>query len=376
MGVLRITSSSQLEALVGSWNELAGDVPFRRWEWLGSWWRQYGAAHELYVLAVHDEHHQLLALAPWYLEFNVARGRVVKFLGSNEACTDHLSILVRPGCESRALSELANWLTAPPAAAGPDPQANQYDLLELTGVDLGDAAVMQLAEKLEARGNTIERRTGPNCWVIELPASWDEYTKRLSKNHRKEFRRTQERYVDTGRTSFQVAADRASFEYGFNLLVQLHTKRWRSLGEPGCFADPRFTNFLREAAWRMFEKDLLRLCWITVDGRPGVAEIHFAAGRRLFAYQAGTDPEMLEFSPGRILHYYALRAAIEAGWQSVDFLRGDERYKHDLRAESRPSMELRCVPRGTLAQVRFGLWQTGLAVKGWIKEGLSLVGLR
>src|ERR1043165_8512474 len=55
--VTRLTSGDQLQAVMPQWNRIAGDVPFRRWEWLEGGWRHYSTARgQLYVLAVTNRH--------------------------------------------------------------------------------------------------------------------------------------------------------------------------------------------------------------------------------------------------------------------------------------------------------------------------------
>ena len=61
---------------------------------------------QLNVLAVYDivecetsgaeGTRKLIGVAPWYLDFNPIKGNVLRWLGSGEVCTDHLSLICRP----------------------------------------------------------------------------------------------------------------------------------------------------------------------------------------------------------------------------------------------------------------------------------------
>ncbi len=94
MRLTRLTTSEQFTALRPQWNALANGVPFRRWQWLENWWRVYGecpdgeAGRESLTLAVCDTTGTLIGLAPWYLEHSSQYGRVIRFLGSGEVCSD------------------------------------------------------------------------------------------------------------------------------------------------------------------------------------------------------------------------------------------------------------------------------------------------
>src|SRR5688572_11778301 len=99
MHIRRMASWTEVAQLAAQWNALAGGVPFRTWEWLSSWWREYGQEHELFVLAAYSADDELIGIAPWYAEHGGAQGRVVRFLGAGEVCSEYLSLLARPGCE-------------------------------------------------------------------------------------------------------------------------------------------------------------------------------------------------------------------------------------------------------------------------------------
>ena len=64
----------------------------------------------------------------------------------------------------------------------------------------------------------------------------------------------------------------------FDLLVELHRRRWENLGQRGLFDSPRYAAFHREVAAPMLAKGQLRLHWLTLGGRPAAVEYHFAGG--------------------------------------------------------------------------------------------------
>ena len=373
MQVERITTTDQLAALHESWNCLAGGVPFRSWQWLSAWWRHYGAGRELFVLTVRDANGCLTGLAPWFIEPSVARGRVVRFLGGDEVCSDYLSLLSTLEHEEAVSAALAEWLCA--AARGDYGPQSRWDLLQLEGVAAGDGPTAKLTECLLDEGAAVYRRSGANCWRIELPLTWDEYLANLSKSHRKQVRRVEKRLLEGGRTTLVTADNRDQLRQGMEILVELHQRRRRSLNESGCFASPRFSAFLHEAAELLLDDGRLRLQWLALDGSPAAVEFHLTSGGTTYAYQAGVDPERLDEEPGRLFNTAVLKQAIERGERGFDFLRGDEPYKAHWRAAPRPSVELRIVPPRSSARLRHGVWLAGDAMKTWIKSSLTLTGM-
>jgi hypothetical protein len=380
MEVVRFSSLEQLEPLAVQWDRLARRVPFRSWPWLSRWWRHYGEPFEargqrvsLYVLVVYDRG-QPVGIAPWYRENCPCQGRVLRFLGLGEVCSEYLSVLCLPEMEGRVAEALAQWLTAVCRSGRPASDADDcWDLLELSGVDLQDAAVLRLTEELELRQNLVHRSVGWNCWQVALPGSWEEFLARLSKNHRKQLRRRQRTILDGRRNALHWVEAVADLRQARDVLVDLHQRRRESQGSRGCFASRRFTAFHDDVMPEMLRAGQLRLAWLEVDRRPVVAEYQFTGDGVVYAYQSGINPDALDLAPGSLGHLLMFRWAIDGGYRAFDFLRGDEPYKRHWRARARPTWHVRVVPARASARLRHGFWLAGSNMKQWIKTGLPFL---
>jgi len=304
-------------------------------------------------------------------------GRVLRFLGTGEVCSDYLSILTQPGREEEVADALAQWLTeAATGSSGSNGHArNRWDLIELTGVDATEPAVDRLIECMRGRGNAVDRRSGDACWRINLPPTSDEYLAMLSKVRRKKMRRLARNVLDSGRAVLQSAEDPKDLRRGMEILVDLHQRRRRSLGQPGCFSSPQFSSFLHEAAGLFLARNQLRLYWLELEGHPIAAELNLVDGGVAYAYQSGIDPDCLDEQPGWLTHLAVMRQVIEQGYQAFNFLRGDEPYKAHWRAVPRETIRVRIVPKRTIARVRNGVWLAGTSVKHWVRSGLALAGM-
>jgi hypothetical protein len=366
MRVVRFTNFDDLASYAQDWDRLSQDIPFRSWSWMSCWWRHYGdrssrggRARQLYVLGVLEEADRLIGIAPWYLDGGTWRGRVLRFLGSGEICPEYLSVMAAPGREGPVTASLADWLTA---ARGPD----AWDLLELTAVGSQDAAIAQLAQRLEAGGNLVHRRAGPSCWRIELPTTWDGYLATLSKQHRNRLRKIERRLLTSGRAIVHRVQKPEDLPRGLQALVDLHQGRWRALGQPGCFASEQYAAFHSQMLQELLARGQLILFWIELDGKPFVAEYLTAAGDTVYHYQRGLDVSRLDDSPGRLGSIVSLRMAIDGGYRVFDLLRGDEPYKAHFRAQPHACLEIRAVPALFSARVRHGIWRAGSSVKHWL----------
>jgi CelD/BcsL family acetyltransferase involved in cellulose biosynthesis len=363
MRVTCVTDSRQLKTLAADWQRLAGGIPFRTPGWLLSWWEHYGVGRELCVLAVHDDAGALRGLAPWFVESTAAHGKTLAFLGSGEVCSDYLGLLAEDEHRDAVADAVADWLIAE--------QGKQWDLLHLTGVTAGEPSIVRLLQRLNEAGLTVHERPGLNTWRIEIESDWETYVESLSKSHRKQVRRVDRRLVETGEATLHITKTPEELATSLDILVNLHQKRRLSLGEPGCFADPRFTGFIRAAAPRLLAADMLRLSWIELKGQPISIEFQLAGGGITYAYQAGLDPAALDEEPGRIINIATLKHAIQSGQRAFDFLRGDEPYKAHWRAQPHASVDIRVVPRKATAQVRHGIWLAADALKQFVKAGIQ-----
>ena len=370
--VFQLSTLAELTSLRMRWNELAGDVPTRRWEWLEGWWRAYGnpargatTNKELYLLAAFAAPDRLVAIAPWYIEHSTDYGRTLRFLGSGEVCTDHSTVLCESGYEravaeaiSRTLCDplhVADWLT--------QNSVRHWDRIEFEAVSRDDEMMQLLLAELERHNNLVHRRQAASCWRVSLPETWEAYLAMLSKSHRKQLRRCQREFFDTGRAVVHRVHSEDDFEQAWNLLVRLHERRQRSQGKIGSFASQRYAAFHRTVAKDLLRAGILRLEWLVVDGQTLAVDYYLNGKNAIYAYQGGIDPEGLDHSPGQMILSASIQRAIAEGYRAIDFLRGDEPFKAHWRAEPQPVEDVRIIKRTASNRVRHGIWVASDHVK-------------
>ena len=395
--VMHITRHKNFDSLaphLASWNDLAGGVPFRRWDWLETWWRHYGCEtggqvkrnRELFVLCVWDENEHLLGIAPWYRLQTRSGSKVIRFLGDGEVCSDYLTVLCRTESEEAVTAALAEWLSQAngvtsdqnsaakrQAEVGNNAADHTWDRLEFIGVEATDTAVNRLLKELQHRGSIVHHCAAPHTWRIELPASWEEFLMVLSKPHRNRLRKADRTYYQSGLVTLRHVRNEQELSRFFEILIHLHQQRWESKGESGCFASPRFESFHREIATRLFAAGAATLSWLEMDGKPLAAEYRLHGPQMMYAYQCGIDPGRLTVQPGELANMAAVRNAIEHEQKAYDFLRGDEPYKARWRAKPRKMLSVRVVPSHTSARLRHTAWLAGQNVKQWLKRSAKLV---
>jgi CelD/BcsL family acetyltransferase involved in cellulose biosynthesis len=383
MRVERITAWPELNALQDEWNALAGGMPFRSWEWLATWWKFYESSassslqrrsevsrRELCVLAVYDESgpplssdHRLVGIAPWYIERSALKGRVIRWLGDGEVCTDHSSLICAPARTESVAGAIAT------AAAE---QFEDWDALELDSVDSDDTAISALVAQFQDAGCLVSESVGDSYWAVDIPGTWDEYLAGISKSHRKQLRQLERRVLDGDRITWNRVHTNDDLKNAWNVLVDLHQRRRQSLGEPGCFASRAFHDFHQEVAERLLQKGQLRVSWLELDGIPAAAEYHVAGGTTTYAYQGGVDPDRLSEEPGRLSTILCMQQAIAEQHTRFDFLRGDEPYKAHWRATPHATCNYRVVPTRRLARIRGRVLSVADTLHDWARQAAEL----
>ncbi len=361
---LEVHSEVAHAASRAEWDALAGDIPFRSWDWADCWTRHYTTPSvRPLMLVVRDARQRLVGLAPLCLTRSALRGRVISFIGSGMVCSDYLSLLAYENKTNDVACVVADWL----ATTG----ADTWDRLELEGVARFDRAVTALADSLHRREHVVETVAIPSAWRIELPSTWSQYLQQLSKPRRAKVRQVERKLCAQGQCVAKIASTEAEVERGAEILRDLHQRRRQSLGQTGCFAHARFVAFHEEVMHRMFAAGRLRLHWIEYEGRPVAIEYGLTGGDTVYVYQSGFDPEFAKLKVGWMNTILSLQSAIDEGYRGYDWLRGDEPYKASWGGQKRPLVEVRVVGRHNSALFRHRLLTAGSTARRWLSGQMS-----
>ncbi len=331
---------------------MAGECPFRSWEWLSSWWETLGADREPMVLLAHDARGQLVGIAPWYVHRSTTRGSVLRFLGDGKASTDYMSLLVRPEHEVAVTQEFGKRLLA--RRQGQKDGGLYWNALDFDGVGEGDRHLDALMGTLGLQDHVVQT-PAENAWVLTLSEDWDVYLSQRSKRRRTMLRRIVRDYVATGRAVLHVAETEKERDEFLASLVRLHTLRRQELGCGGCFAHEGFQEFIELASQRLMQAGKLRMMQMTIDGEVAANALGMQQGDTYYHYQCGFDPRFSEHGPGWLQNVLIVRDVMTHGFRKLDFLRGDEPYKRQLGGEQQCLVRLRVAAPTAISRTRHSL---------------------
>jgi CelD/BcsL family acetyltransferase involved in cellulose biosynthesis len=317
--------------------------PPLRWEWMSTWWRVYGpkygaGEHALRVLIV-QRGADIIGALPLYVGHPAPipfAPRPLRFIstgesGEEETCAAYLDLLHKPGEEKACVAAIERSL-----AGRQHPDWERLELAYMPGTSpmagllSGTAHGHQWAPELQAP-----------CCIANLSGGIEEYLGRLSSNSRAQARRLL-RAVDAAKLSFEIATEDTVDEF-YDQLVDLHQARWAQVGQPGCFASPRFSQFHRSLAHQLVPTQEAVLARLTHEGRPLAVIQGYRAGSKFDYYLAGTALDSSQSpikSPGIAAHLRLKSYLFDCGVTRYDYLLGYARNKMQYTTDEHPISRL------------------------------------
>jgi len=372
----RISTPAGLWTLRPEWEALLGTCPGHALAvtplWMGTWWEVYGAGRELCTLTARDMRGTLVGIAPLHLSEARHRGmlpfRRLQLLGVGEPQadlidSDYLDFIVDPAWEPLVTERFSAYLFEERAVA--------WDDLLLSGLPAESPRLSILAKAAERAGlgsGELERHSGV---TITLPDSWEAMLARLGSDRRKSVLRRRRRFAEAGAMQFEWDVTPANFEERWQTVVDLHRRRWQAVGRPGCFSSARFVHFHRRVAGELLARGGIKIAVLSLDGKPIACDYYYLYDGRVYAYQAGLDPEPgLQLSAGTVCIGLGIEAAIRAGFREYDFLKNVQTYKAEWSPERRDQVLLRIARPGAREQLRATL-ETGIRLVRPLRQRLA-----
>jgi CelD/BcsL family acetyltransferase involved in cellulose biosynthesis len=299
------------------WQRDPNATPFQSASWQMAWWRHFGTAEPLLVIARRNG--DLVGLLPLYL---LREPGCTKLLPIGVAVSDYIAIVVDP-----CAGDVGDILTE--AIAG----IKDWDECWLPDL-VPDAA---LARARAGSGLQVRTTAATPCPVLELPVIAGTLDAVARRKTLRDLRQVRARSAAVGGARIEVVGgDR--LDIALDDLFSLHEQRWRSRGEAGVCVDPRLQAFHREAARGLLAQGMLRLYRLWIGSAVAAVFYGFAAKGVVYAYLGGFDPTLPRLSPGAQIIAYAIAEAIAEGATQFDFLRGGEAYKYAWGAVDRPKI--------------------------------------
>ena len=321
----RVERYAEFDSIGSDWRSLARRCPglsvFSTWEWCKTIALHYAPESPLWVLAARDGD-DLIGIAP-LVQRNWYGIRTLVFLDTGlgrYSRADYQDFLIAPGFEEIVMDKVCAYL---------EDEGSNWDMLWFQEVPCSSL----LPARLEDIGRRLKWHVsvepGSDVHTVDLPNSWDAFKLTLSANARSALERKTRKLIREHGAEFSRVESVEELPEAMNSLFDLHTARWQSKGQKGIFDTERSRLFYRDLSEELMKQGWLDLTLLKVGGEAIGAQFSFEREGVSSFYIGGFAPDKrwVAYSPGLVMHGYAIRKAIEAGLHRRDFLRGDADYK-------------------------------------------------
>jgi CelD/BcsL family acetyltransferase involved in cellulose biosynthesis len=356
-----ITSESEWERWRKPWNLLTESNPMMSMEWLQAWWQHFGSGHQLHILMVTRDD-ELVGAVPSYRH----RTRIetqLRFLGSGAVSSDYLTAIVDKSAASDVYAVIDSYFRGLVGL----PSQREFESMQWEGIAEGDGWLPHLKAFAETCGYSFRVQAMVSAWELSLPKTWDQF---LAAQRGRSIHRKAKKCVarlEGSKVSVRYLTSEEGLSEGLEQLIRLHQARRNSVGEDGCFADPKFELFLRQAITEMVAQGTACLTVCETGGTVIAVHLLLLGSECAFMYQSGVDPAFLSLEPGHLAIIASLQYAMANGYQRFDFLRGDEPYKAFWGAQAIPLKRLILAPPTLKAQTLEAIYRN----LSWLRSSLT-----
>lgn len=319
-----VTSSAELEQLAEEWRELFQRIGctnvFLSWEWMATWWRHWGAGHQLLVVTARNGAGRLIAVAPFYIRrsrLGTLGSRALRFLADTHVTSSYDDLLVEQEYQVWAIHALVGVVKH---------HRSEWDYIELRDANPECPRLNQMLKAFKSLGMTefIQRTYVTTCAV--LPGSFDAFLGSHSGKTRRWLRHVRHT-LDQHGVQLVALQHRADIQEKFGELIRLHRLRFHHIGEHSAFLPATVQAFHTDLLMRMTGQGWARMFLLQGQDGVAIAALYgFSAGKTFVGYQTGWDPTWARLSPGRAMIFSAVEEAIREGHNKYDF-KGEAPYK-------------------------------------------------
>ncbi len=320
MKVECIRDFERLEELKDVWNELLfsseQNCIFFTHEWISSWWKCFSEDNSLEILIFKDEEGSLEGIAPLMI-----KNKILRFIASQEV-SDYCDVIMPKERRREFYENLLSYF-----------KKNYSDVAKIELMNLKASSptlsfLPGLAEEHGYSSSFTETEVAP---LLELPSSYEDYMKGLSKKNRHELRRKLKRIESLEGVKITKITDTRELQSSLKTFIALHKEGspskerfWEKKGMPG---------FFQEIASRLAFQKWAELNFLFYEDRIMAALLNFSYADTIYFYNVAFHKDFSRYSPGLFLFNHCLKQAISEGKKKADFLRGGEKYKYYFGAE-------------------------------------------
>ncbi len=331
MKVERIRDPESLEELKDSWNKLLfsseQNCIFLTHEWISSWWKCFSEDNSLEILIFKDEEGSLAGIAPF-----MTTDKILRFIASQEV-SDYCDVITLKERRAEFHENLLSYLNTNYS------YIKKIELMNLKASSPTLSFLPSLAPEFGYSSSCTETEVAP---LLELPSSYEDYMKGLSKKNRHELRRKLKRIESLEGVKITKVTDTRELQSSLETFIALHKEG--SPSKERFWEKKGMSDFFQEIASRFSLQKWVELNLLFYEDRIMAALLNFSYLDTVYFYNVAFNKDYARYSPGLFLFNHCIKQAISEGKKKADFLRGREKYKYYFGAEDSKIFRLILTP--------------------------------
>lgn len=296
------------------WEKLPVKYPFLSWEWQKIWWKVFPEGKLLIYEILENDN--ILGICPLRIEDKTAKW------SSGEEVSDYLDIISMEENKYEIWNQIVKDLIK-----------NGIKQIELRNIPERSITLSALEEISKEDKLEIIKQKEDVVPYIELPKSFDDYLKSLTRKNRHELRRKVRRFEKETNGKWRIEKSKKE-KLDNNCKAFFNLFRMDGINKSN-FLTKKMEEFFCKEVRNMEELGLLDLTSLYINGGIVAQAISFVSDKTFYLYNMAFDPEFDHLSPGMFLNKCLIEESIEKKRKIYDFMQGSEHYKYQLGAKDK-----------------------------------------
>ena len=323
LSVNKIDNFSDLLPLKDQWNQVLqnsdSDNPFLTFEWLSSWWNNFGDNGKLFVLLVKEED-RVIAIAPLMI-VKMGVFKVLQFIGTGRS--DYLDFIVAEK-RQESLQSIFKYIYD---------SKKYWDIIYFRDILSNSPNLNFIKTAINDSKMAFGEIIGTIAPYMPINVNWENYLASKSSKFRNNMRRIEKKLEGAG--DFKIACQNSITPEHVEAMHNIEEHSWKTEAGSARLGDPIARKFFTEALEKFSSNNWLELWFLLLNQEPIAYSINFAYNNKIYNYNVAYKTEYRNLYPGKALTVRTLENAFNRDMKEYDFLRGDEDYKSDWASDKR-----------------------------------------
>lgn len=163
------------------------------------------------------------------------------------------------------------------------------------------------------------RRDGLPAYVLDLPASFDDYLVDRSQKFRGHLKRTTKKVESAGLVEVHTVATPHEFETAYDAVLTIERASWKDSHGSAITSVEHQAGFYRDFGRDALGANRLHLQWMTIDGRPVAYNLGFISGDTYHYLKTSYDAAFRSLGPSTWLRARLIRELLARQVRRLDF---------------------------------------------------------